>query len=86
MALRDYAAKRDFEATPEPTGGVSTATGRSLCIQKHDATRLHYDLRLEHDGVLLSWAVTKGPSPTPSRSGWRCGPRTIRSAMAASRG
>ena len=67
MALRDYAAKRDFEATPEPQGGVSTATGRSLCVQKHDATRLHYDLRLEHDGVLLSWAVTKGPSPDPSQ-------------------
>ena len=64
--LSPYEAKRDFARTPEPTGGVGTATGRAFCIQKHDATRLHYDLRLEHEGVLLSWAVTRGPSPAPS--------------------
>ncbi|MBM9595583.1 DNA ligase D [Roseitranquillus sediminis] len=67
MALKDYEAKRDFDATPEPRGGTSTASGRSFCVQKHDATRLHYDLRLEHEGVLLSWAVTKGPSTDPSQ-------------------
>src|SRR6195256_1826899 len=64
MALEEYSRKRDFKKTPEPPPGRIKATGKKLSylIQKHDATRLHYDFRLELDGVLLSWAVTKGPS------------------------
>src|SRR5215510_4288370 len=65
MALEDYKKKRDFSKTPEPSGEVRPAGGSSYCIQKHAATRLHYDFRLEHDGVLLSWAVPKGPSLDP---------------------
>ena len=63
--LAAYRAKRDFTATPEPSGDVGEADEHVFVIQKHDATRLHYDLRLELDGVMLSWAVTKGPSLVP---------------------
>jgi bifunctional non-homologous end joining protein LigD len=67
MALQQYKQKRDFRKTPEPPPGKPVSrNGFSYLIQKHDATRLHYDLRLELDGVLLSWAVTKGPSLNPS--------------------
>lgn len=62
MSLESYRAKRDFNATAEPKGGKRRKTGNSFVIQKHAATRLHYDLRLEMDGVLRSWAVTRGPS------------------------
>lgn len=65
MGLAIYRKKRKFGVTSEPRGRVSRAKGRSFVIQKHDATRLHYDFRLEHDGVLKSWAVTKGPSLVP---------------------
>ncbi|SFG40094.1 ATP-dependent DNA ligase LigD phosphoesterase module /ATP-dependent DNA ligase LigD polymerase module [Palleronia marisminoris] len=66
MGLETYNKKRDFEATPEPRGEVGASkSGDSYLIQKHAARRLHYDLRLELDGVLLSWAVTKGPSLVP---------------------
>jgi bifunctional non-homologous end joining protein LigD len=58
--LGRYLKMRDFEATPEPAGGGPTPSGNSFVIQRHDATRLHYDLRLERDGVLVSWAVPKG--------------------------
>jgi len=58
--LRGYLEKRDFEATPEPAPGRARGQGNSFVIQKHRATRLHYDLRLEHDGVLASWAVPRG--------------------------
>lgn len=66
MALETYNRKRDFEATPEPRGQVRRSKGGDrYLIQKHAARRLHYDLRLELDGVLLSWAVTRGPSLVP---------------------
>ncbi|MET0359754.1 MAG: DNA ligase D [Pararhizobium sp.] len=72
MSLDTYNAKRRFDATPEPKGEAgktgkrkTAAGGASFVIQKHDATRLHYDFRLEMDGVLKSWAVTKGPSLNP---------------------
>ena len=68
--LAEYARKRDFEKTPEPAPKVpkSLPKKRALryCIQKHLASHLHYDLRLEHNGVLLSWAVPKGPSFNPA--------------------
>lgn len=64
-ALQEYARKRDFTKTPEPKGGPGPGKGNSFVIQKHAATRLHYDLRLELDGVLKSWAVTMGPSLVP---------------------
>lgn len=65
--LAAYNAKRDFKKTREPAGkrGRATGAGPIFLVQKHDATRLHYDFRLEMDGVLKSWAVTRGPSPNP---------------------
>jgi bifunctional non-homologous end joining protein LigD len=64
--LADYRAKRALDRTPEPAGGRPEAGGQLFVVHKHDARRLHYDLRLELDGVLVSWAVPKGPSPNPA--------------------
>lgn len=64
--LARYKAKRDFTKTAEPVGDVAAEGGRTFMVQKHDATRLHWDLRLEVDGVLKSWAVTRGPSLDPA--------------------
>ena len=60
--LAKYRAKRSLERTPEPAGAVGRSSGRLFVVHLHDATRLHYDLRLEMEGVLRSWAVPKGPS------------------------
>jgi len=64
--LATYNAKRDFARTAEPAGTLEPGHGNLFMVQKHDATRLHWDLRLEMDGVLKSWAVTRGPSLDPS--------------------
>jgi bifunctional non-homologous end joining protein LigD len=77
--LEEYRRKRDFNQTPEPSGDpIQRADaegsaweqlphGRRFCVQKHRATRMHFDTRLEHEGVLLSWAIPRGPSLDPTK-------------------
>lgn len=68
MSLKEYWAKRDFTRTPEPRGEVEKGADRGFVVQEHHASTLHWDLRLERDGVLKSWAIPKGP---PEETGVR---------------
>lgn len=63
--LAKYHEKRDFDRTAEPSGATEATSGNGFVVQKHAASRLHYDFRLELDGALVSWAVTRGPSSNP---------------------
>jgi bifunctional non-homologous end joining protein LigD len=72
MPFEEYRGKRKFGETPEPSGHKKRSSGekRIFVLQKHDATRLHYDFRLEIKGVLASWAIPKGRHAIPQLNGW----------------
>src|SRR5438067_4233173 len=65
-SLTEYQRKRDFSKPPEPKGAPDASAGNRFVVQKHWATRLHYDFRLEMEGVLVSWAIPKGPTLNPA--------------------
>ena len=67
MSLKEYKEKRDFKKTTEPEGEIETGKKMIFVIQKHAASKLHYDFRLQIEGVLKSWAIPKGPSLDPSK-------------------
>lgn len=65
MSLKEYQKKRNFNTSPEPSASKTKPGSMNFCVQKHHARRLHYDFRIEFRGILLSWAVPKGPSMNP---------------------
>ena len=85
LDIETYNAKRDFAKTAEPKGRKLKRKGDSFVVQKHDASRMHWDFRLELDGVLKSWAVPRARAWIRRPIGWRCAPRITRSIMAISK-
>jgi len=85
-ALSAYREKRQFERAPEPEGKAGRAEGNRFVVQKQAARRLHYDLRLELDGVLKSWAMSAARVSCRTTSVWRSTPRITRSNTSPSRG
>ena len=89
LDIETYNRKRDFSKTKEPKGRKLKVPkgkgGDSFVVQKHDASRLHWDFRLELDGVLKSWGCPRGRASIPARTGLRCAPRIIRSITAGSK-
>ncbi len=89
--LKRYRAKRDPDSTPEPFGedalarALPAGASRLFVVQQHAARNMHWDLRLEIDGVLASWAIPRAPPWIRRRSAWRCAPRTTPSSTRASK-
>jgi len=85
VGLQTYRKKRKFDVTPEPRGRATRAKGNQFVIQKHAARRLHYDLRLELDGVMKSWAVTVVRALFRATNAWRSTWKIIRSSTTHSK-
>src|SRR5437660_9463778 len=84
--LSEYSAKRAFDATPEPAPAVASGAGPLLfVVQQHSARQLHYDFRLDCEGVLKSWAVPRGPALDPGESASPCRPRITLTTMPRSK-